>query len=313
VVPMTSRRTQLTAAAERPGTGVITGIAGVGIDELFFPASGQRVPLGLQFAQQLRQRPRFGGRCQCRPQGLLHAGFPAKGHESVKLVFGNTGNDDGPGKIRSHACAAPIRQGDQVGKGGLLMGFVGPEKADMVNAGHLEDTHEFILSRSGESAEQQLGGAVHPGVGVLDFFKGTVCHRSSPHATEAVLTTGRSGGPGFGPAFKDQKGLPDKCTIAFGRAGGEIGLVQAMARAFRPTRFPGPIDRPVVKVVEQRHRAGQGRAATMVEQKQAGQQVVKGRHISGQFDGRVLDKVLESFPAFFAVAAGFKRRVDMRA
>jgi hypothetical protein len=155
---MTSRRTQLTAAAERPGTGVITGIAGVGIDELFFPASGQRVPLGLQFAQQLRQRPRFGGRCQCRPQGLLHAGFPAKGHESVKLVFGNTGNDNGPGKIRSHACAAPIRQGDQVGKGGLLMGFVGPEKADMVNAGHLEDTHEFILSRSGESAEQQLGG-----------------------------------------------------------------------------------------------------------------------------------------------------------
>jgi hypothetical protein len=118
-------------AAERPDTGVITGIAGVGIDELFFPASGQGFPLGLQFAQQLRQRPRFGGRCQCRPQGLLHAGFPAKGHESVKLVFGNAGNDDGPGKIRSHACAAPIRQGDQVGKGGLLMGFVGPEKADM--------------------------------------------------------------------------------------------------------------------------------------------------------------------------------------
>ena len=59
---------------------------------------------------------------------------------------------------------------------------------------------------------------------------------------------------------------------------------------------------------EQHYLAGKRGSAAVVESNQAVLQIVKGRHVSDQFDHRVLDEGFQAPPLFFAIGTGFKYR-----
>ena len=74
---------------------------------------GKRLAFGLQFSEQPDHGPRFRGRGQHGPKGLLHTGLAAGGHLGMQLIFRDTGYDNGPGMRRILTRAAAIGKVDQ--------------------------------------------------------------------------------------------------------------------------------------------------------------------------------------------------------